>query len=533
MSKKKPINRKTNKIENYRTYRIHAPQELEPLYDKLQELENKILGTKKYRDKLLKLDPKGMRRGDYWIELKKIANPEIRKLDVSNKTWYSHNVLENIRQVHASLLDKQAAYDLLKENNWKDDDAFHEAMDEKGISLAAGAIRSLIKTKERPILPTQDTFVLDYSISAAQNFTTYPNEPLTAYIQRDDGEWLAYKVNVPDWIMVKPGFTGKLTKPRFRRDKDSKEFVGEISYGLDPTVEDLSSDAIMGVDLGKIKLFSATIVYPDGSYSDEVVHSHQLELDRRKLDRLWAVKSRLEAAIDRCLVENERQVRRRVELECVKARISRLRDSMAWRVSGEIVGEAVSCGVRELHMEYLSWLDSTAGSWDHARIQERVRERCEAAGITFVRVSAWNSSKQHPVTGEIGTLHDREVRFEDDPSIDRDLLASLNLAQRSPKRRVRGCRTVKPVRVARVRVKHSVTPRRAKAARRVRRFPLVRVLSCNEFLIEGRGVIVASLPVQRTPSARARDRWVTRGVTPVSSDRSHRVTSSNTSDTSN
>ena len=50
----KPINRKTDKIENHR---ITPPHELEPLYDKLQALEDTILTTRKYRDALLQLDP--------------------------------------------------------------------------------------------------------------------------------------------------------------------------------------------------------------------------------------------------------------------------------------------------------------------------------------------------------------------------------------------------------------------------------------------------------------------------------------------
>ena len=70
----KPINRKTVKIENYRTYRITPPTELEPLYDKLQALEDTILATKKYRDKLTQLDPHAP-RGEYWLALKTIIHP--------------------------------------------------------------------------------------------------------------------------------------------------------------------------------------------------------------------------------------------------------------------------------------------------------------------------------------------------------------------------------------------------------------------------------------------------------------------------
>ena len=404
---------------------------------------------------------------------------------------------------------------------------FTKALDDAGINLAPGAIRSLIKTKKRPELPQHNTFVLDYSISAAQNFTIYEDDPLTAYIQDDDGEWIAYTVSIPDWVLAKPGFTGQLTKPRFRRDKTTHEFVGEISYGLNETAHDLAFPAIMGVDLGKLKLYSAVIVYPDGSYSEEMVHSHELELDRLKLDRLWGQVNALKVAIQRCKVECPRQARRKTELERVRGKIGRLRDSMARQEAVEIVSEAVRRGVREVHVEYLNWLDTTGGSWDHARVQDYLREECEEHGVTFVKVSAWNSSRQHPVTGEVGSLHDREVRFESDPSIDRDLLAALNLAQRSSKRRSRGRARVKPVRVTRVRVKHTATPRRLRAPRKKRGFPLITRVDCNSFNVEGRGVIVTSLPVQKHPRAGARGRWVSRGLTPVSSDMVHRVTFSN------
>ncbi len=53
--------------------------------------------------------------------------------------------------------------------------------------------------------------------------------------------------------------------------------------------------------------------------------------------------------------------------------------------------------------------------------------------IKVVKVSAKNSSKEHPATGEIEKVNDREVRFSTDQVIDRDQLAGLNLALRRPK----------------------------------------------------------------------------------------------------
>ena len=134
-------------------------------------------------------------------------------------------------------------------------------------------------------------------------------------------------------------------------------------------------------------------------------------------------------------------------------------DSMARSAAVSIVSYAVGHGVRELHVESLSWLDSTGGYWDHARFQGYLREECEEYGLVLVVVNAAYSSTQNPVTGELGREVGRGVRFEDGLEVDCDVLAALNLASRSAARckrnkRVQG-RNVRPVRVARVRVKHT------------------------------------------------------------------------------
>ena len=162
---------------------------------------------------------------------------------------------------------------------------------------------------------------------------------------------------------------------------------------------------------------------------------------------------------------------------------------------------------------------------------------CEEHGVALVVVNAHDSSKQHPVTGEVGRLSGRAVRFEDGLRVDRDVLAALNLAGRSGTRSKRNKKTrgraVKPVRVARVRAKHSVTPRRLRRPRRGR-FPLVRRVGCSSFNVDnsGRGVIVASLPVSsKSCYPRVRDGWIMGSSEVVIL--SHLVTLSNKSDTSN
>lgn len=51
-------------------------------------------------------------------------------------------------------------------------------------------------------------------------------------------------------------------------------------------------------------------------------------------------------------------------------------------------------------------------------------------GIEVKKVSAFNTSKEHPITKEIGVVKDRIVEFTTG-KIDRDLLAAINIAIRS------------------------------------------------------------------------------------------------------
>lgn len=94
----------------------------------------------------------------------------------------------------------------------------------------------------------------------------------------------------------------------------------------------------------------------------------------------------------------------------------------------------------------------------------------------------------------------------------RDVLAALNLASRSAARckrnkRVQG-RNVRPVRVARVRDKHTVTPRRLRLPCKRRGFPLITRVNHNSFNVEGRGVIIRVLACFVEVALCAGEGWV-------------------------
>ena len=85
---------------------------------------------------------------------------------------------------------------------------------------------------------------------------------------------------------------------------------------------------------------------------------------------------------------------------------------------------------KTIHIENLSWLNSQGGKWNHSQIHSKIIEKAAMYGIKVERVSAVNTSKEHPLTKEIGVIQGRTVEFTTG-KIDRDLLAAINIAIRS------------------------------------------------------------------------------------------------------
>ena len=513
--KKKP----NEELNLKRTFFINPPvKQIEPIYNALQGLLNTALTKPKYRNKILKLDP-SISNGEYRLKLAQILKPEIKKLPIKNKTWYAYQVIEQIYRLHAGLKDDQPIWDLIQDYNGKiRSKEFREALEARGLYPTNGKLRNLKKCKDGPSFPEHVNFVMDYAISSANhNAFVNPDNPLDFVIQDADGDWFHYLIEVPPYVLTRAGFTGVLTKPRFWRDKTTGEWRGAITYGLTPIEAELESRGVMGIDLGRVNYFTGVIVNPDGSYGDPFVNSREIAQCQGKNDRRYAsVKTlRRKNKLARRSGDGDSLVvvRREAEVKDTLLRSSNCKDSMARSAAVSIVSYAVGHGVRELHVESLSWLDSTGGSWDHARFQGYLREECEEYGLVLVVVNAAYSSTQNPVTGELGREVGRGVRFEDGLEVDRDVLAALNLASRSAacckrNKRVQG-RNVRPVRVARVRDKHTVTPRRLRPPCKRRGFPLITRVNHNSFNVEGRGVIVASLPVSlKSRYARVRDGWI-------------------------
>ena len=193
----------------------------------------------------------------------------------------------------------------------------------------------------------------------------------------------------------------------------------------------------MGVDLGKIKVYSATVVRKDGSISDEYVPTEELQNLVDKLNRInQHIKSVYEKRKRSSKYGNftKRQDRRKLDYKRSRNKRTKLQFAIARLVAVEVVNIAIKEQCKEIHLENLSWVKSSGGKWNFAQMQARIEEVAELFSIKIVKVSAYNSSKTNPVTLEIGKISNRDVKFKNGQKVDRDQLAGLNLALRESKK---------------------------------------------------------------------------------------------------
>ena len=293
-----------------------------------------------------------------------------------------------------------------------------------------------------PVLPKRKTFILDFSVSDKQMFRVGKNAnsyEIKIYNRKElkdknlDTGWISFEMYLPTYI--RESFTGETAKPQFYLDHNKDEFVCAIPCKIKKTPNEYEN--IMGVDLGKIKAYSATVVRKDGTISDEYIPTLELQ---NLVDKLNRINQHINSVYEKKQRSYEygnftkRQDRRELDYKKSRNKRTKLQFAIAKLVAVEIVNIAIKEQCKEIHLENLSWVKSSGGKWNFAQVQACIEEVAELFSIKVLKVSAYNSSKTNPVTLEVGTISNRDVTFKTGEKVDRDQLASLNLALREPKK---------------------------------------------------------------------------------------------------
>lgn len=439
-----------------RSFKSKAPQELRPIYDLIQYYENKMLKDKVFRDILMNLslthivDGKVKKRlyGDLWKELNhKYSNP-LKGL-VPNAAWYYRLLLTDLIDLERSNRDQRTIYQLLKDNNFKIDTDLRNQLSANNLYPTNVYLSNLAKSKKEPTLPKNKTLRLDYS-HADQMFTMDQNglckfQLLTKREQKklnwDNNGLINFQIIIPSYIRHE-SFV-RLCKPLIVLDHKVNKLICQVPYEIKP-FDLVKGSNILGVDMGRIKLYSATVLCQDGTYSDEFVPSHEIDQLMEKINRinehidvlykhLKRAKAYLKGNDKSTLAWNTpKQERRYKDYYLARRKRTLLKRQLERLFARELIEICIQHQCSSIHLENLTWVNNRGGKWDFSYLSKALMELAELYKIEVKLVNAKNTSHEHPITKELGVANgDRQIVFKDGLKIDRDQLASLNIALRS------------------------------------------------------------------------------------------------------
>ena len=188
--------------------------------------------------------------------------------------------------------------------------------------------------------------------------------------------------------------TDKVCRPTIRLNNKG-QVVFDIA--IEHEAEQRDTNKVVGVDLGKVEPFIATVIDPESNHRSAPYHANykrrlgslvKKEQQRRDLSRHLYKKAGL------CESHNRAQHAQvlRTEANRVSAKATRIKHEISQCVASQVVEIADKSDAR-LSLENLSWLDAKGGRWPHAEIQQRIESTAKRYGLKVTKVSAKNTSR--------------------------------------------------------------------------------------------------------------------------------------------
>ena len=187
---------------------------------------------------------------------------------------------------------------------------------------------------------------------------------------------------------------GKVCRPTIRLNNKG-QVVFDIA--IEHEVQQRDTNRVVGVDLGKVEPFVATVIDPDTKYRSAPYHTNykrrisslvKKEQNRRDLSRHLYERAEI------CSIHNRTDHADvlRTEAKRVSAKATRIKHEISQCIASQIVSIAENNDAH-IAVENLSWLDSQGGRWPHAEIQSRIENTAKRYGLKTIKVSARNTSK--------------------------------------------------------------------------------------------------------------------------------------------
>ena len=187
---------------------------------------------------------------------------------------------------------------------------------------------------------------------------------------------------------------GKACRPTIRLNSK-----GQIVFDvvIEHEVNTRQTKRIMGVDLGKVEPFVASVIDPESKHRSAPYHvqhkgriSSLVKAEKKRRDLASHLYERAEA----CSIHNRADHADVLHTEAkrVSAKATRIKHEISQCIASQVV-EIADRNYAHVSLENLSWLDAQGGRWPHAEIQRRIENTAKRYGLEVFKVSAKDTSR--------------------------------------------------------------------------------------------------------------------------------------------
>ena len=193
---------------------------------------------------------------------------------------------------------------------------------------------------------------------------------------------------------------GRVCRPAIRLNNKG-QVVFDIT--IEHETQQRDTNRVIGVDLGKVEPFVATVIDPETKHRSAPYHVRYkgrlgtlVEKEQRRRD----LASHLYERADLCDRYNrtDHADNLRTEAKRVSAKATRIKHEISQCIASQVVSIADQ-NDSHISLENLSWLDAQGGRWPHAEIQSRIESTAKRYGLKVVKVSAKDTSRTCSLCG--------------------------------------------------------------------------------------------------------------------------------------
>ena len=187
---------------------------------------------------------------------------------------------------------------------------------------------------------------------------------------------------------------GKVCRPTIRLNNKG-QVVFDIA--IEHEVNTRQTKKVVGVDLGKVEPFVATVIDPRTKCRSAPHHANykrRLGSLVKKEQQRRTLATHLYERAEVCERYNRAQHAQvlRTEAKRVSAKATRVKHEISQCIASQVV-EIAEKNNAHVSLENLSWLDARGGRWPHAEIQHRIENTAKRYGLKVVKVSAKDTSR--------------------------------------------------------------------------------------------------------------------------------------------